>query len=160
MVKLQVINLHTFPVDAIRRNDRVTGAENLFIYIGRKSSYSNVTSKKNKWGFVDVKDFSIFGNPYLIRPGGMTATEAVKEYESYLLEIMKDRLHPLRTEFENLFLYLTTIKNTCVYFICFCAPRTCHGEVLIRYMYKNYLQNKKGVGVIWSHQLKQILWKD
>jgi len=157
MVKLQVINFHSFPLDKVTNKEEETGNENLFIYIGRQSSIWQV---RWKWSNADVKDYSILGNPFLIRPRVMSARKAVDKYSRYFLEIMSNRDNPLKAEIDNLYVYLSTLRKTNVYFICFCNPRICHGDVIVNYAINYVLNDKKGEGFIWSPKNKTLEWKD
>jgi len=82
------------------------------IYIGRSSKFE----KPSKWG-----------NPFIIGIDG-TRKEVIEKYEKYLLsnkELMND-LHELEGKVLG----------------CWCKPKACHGDVLVR------LANMKGVLIV------------
>ena len=66
---------------------------------------------------------SLWGNPFIIGTHG-TRDEVIKKYEEYLLKN------------DDLIVSLKKLKGKRLG--CFCAPKKCHGDVLIKYINERY----------------------
>lgn len=72
---------------------------------------------------------SVFGNPWVLGPDG-TRDEVIDRYEEWL-RTGRDFGHPLATaeRREEILRRLPELRGKRL--SCFCAPRRCHGEVLV-----------------------------
>jgi len=69
---------------------------------------------------------SVLGNPFKIGTDG-DRTQVVEKFRAYLEEALKNPRHPVTQRLRELALIA---QNGDLVLVCFCAPKSCHGDVL------------------------------
>ena len=101
------------------------------VYIGRKGIVfikNEETEKKMRW----PKSNSPFANPFKIGKDG-TIEEILKKYESHIINKLNNSPELVNT--------LLSLKNKNLG--CWCAPKPCHGDILIKLIKKYENKCKK-----------------
>lgn len=68
----------------------------------------------------------MLGNPYKIGIDGDRA-QVIQKFRDHLDEVLKDPEHPVTRRISELALIT---RNGDLFLICFCAPKSCHGDVI------------------------------
>ena len=69
---------------------------------------------------------SVLGNPYKIGIDGDRA-QVIQKFREHLDEVLKDPEHPVTRRISQLAIIA---RNGDLFLICFCAPQSCHGDVI------------------------------
>jgi len=71
---------------------------------------------------------SVLGNPYVLKKES-DREEVIAKYELHLRDRLKNPKDPITIEFYRI---LALSKTTNLSLMCWCAPKPCHGEVIVR----------------------------
>ena len=82
---------------------------------------------------------SILGNPYRIGIDGNRA-QVIEKFRARLDELLKDPNHPVTRRITELALIA---RSGDLFLICFCAPKSCHGDVIKQAVERMNLKNLK-----------------
>ena len=96
-----------------------------------KSRRTRVVNKNNEWYDVYIGRGSVFGNPYEIGPDG-TRAEVIEKYRIWFEKKIK------KPRFRKQVLKLRGKRLGC-----YCAPRACHGDVIVEWIDESKTEVKK-----------------